>query len=362
MAKILVIEDEAAILENIIEVLNLEEDYEVQGARSGAAGLALAESFQPDLILCDIYMPPGLNGHEVLMRLREDARTVFTPFVFLTARSGRADQRQGMNLGADDYLSKPFTPKELLELVQTRLEVKIQREQEYEKRLSELRSNLLHTLPHELRTPLTGILGYSSMILGDFDNLDRNHLLDMVAAIQRSGQRLYRLVENYLLFAQLEVLTSMELKLNPDQQITEVTTIRPTAERKAESHKRQDDLELSISEGALLVTPDDLNKVITELLDNAIKFSTAKTPIVVKGNRVGNQYEFCITNQGRGMSAEEIARIGAYMQFKRRLYEQQGSGLGLVITKRLVELYGGSLVIESELEGETKVCVRLPTA
>lgn len=120
MTAILVIEDQAKILENTLETLEME-GFEVLGAPNGMAGVQLARAYHPDLILCDIMMP-GMDGYTVLLELQNDPATATIPFIFLTARGDRESQRQGMELGADDYVTKPFTTSELLAAVATRLQ------------------------------------------------------------------------------------------------------------------------------------------------------------------------------------------------------------------------------------------------
>jgi EAL domain-containing protein (putative c-di-GMP-specific phosphodiesterase class I)/DNA-binding NarL/FixJ family response regulator len=119
MTKILVIEDETVVRENLLELLSAE-DFETIGASNGTRGIDLALSEFPDLILCDMMMPE-VDGYGVLTRLRKEPITATTPFIFLTAKASKSDFRQGMNLGADDYLTKPFTRSELLSAVLTRL-------------------------------------------------------------------------------------------------------------------------------------------------------------------------------------------------------------------------------------------------
>lgn len=111
MTKILVIEDEESVRCNIIELLEAE-DFDVIAAENGQLGVFRAKNEVPDLILCDVMMPQ-LDGYGVLTELREDPRSGTIPFIFLTAKSSRQDWRQGMQLGADDYLTKPFTREEL---------------------------------------------------------------------------------------------------------------------------------------------------------------------------------------------------------------------------------------------------------
>lgn len=120
MRKILVIEDEALVRANISEILE-SGNFEAISAESGKVGLQLAKTLLPDLILCDIMMPE-LDGYEVLKILQSDPLTAAIPFIFLTAKADQSDLRQGMNLGADDYLTKPFRRNELLSVVEVRLE------------------------------------------------------------------------------------------------------------------------------------------------------------------------------------------------------------------------------------------------
>jgi len=118
--KILVIEDEPEMLYNLVSILRLER-FEPIAAENGRAGIAAARQERPDLILCDVMMP-DLDGYGVLAALRADAATAATPFIFLTAKGEKPDIRTGMNLGADDYLTKPVAKADLLQAIRSRLE------------------------------------------------------------------------------------------------------------------------------------------------------------------------------------------------------------------------------------------------
>jgi len=115
---VLVVEDDPVIRANVLELL-IEEGFEVVSARDGADGVALAKARVPDLVVCDISLPK-LDGYGVLQAIRADPAIASTPFIFLTAKAERSDMRAGMSLGADDYLTKPFTASELLDAVRTR--------------------------------------------------------------------------------------------------------------------------------------------------------------------------------------------------------------------------------------------------
>jgi DNA-binding NarL/FixJ family response regulator len=116
--KVLVIEDHGMMRRNVVVILEME-GYNAVSACNGREGLALVASERPDLILCDVMMPE-LDGHGVLQALRADALTANVPFIFLTARGEKTDQRSGMNLGADDYLVKPITRNDLVAALDAR--------------------------------------------------------------------------------------------------------------------------------------------------------------------------------------------------------------------------------------------------
>lgn len=120
MTKILVIEDEESVRENLLDLLEAE-NFETITAANGKIGINLARSVVPDLILCDMMMPE-IDGYGVLTAVRQEPLTATIPFIFLTAKSAKADFRQGMDMGADDYLTKPFTRAELLKAIMNRLE------------------------------------------------------------------------------------------------------------------------------------------------------------------------------------------------------------------------------------------------
>ena len=119
MKKILVIEDDSEMRRNIVLVLQLEQ-YQPIAAENGRVGVELAKREKPDLILCDVMMPE-LDGYGVLKALREDTNTTLIPFIFLTAKGEKDDLRSGMNLGADDYLTKPVAQADLLKTIEVRL-------------------------------------------------------------------------------------------------------------------------------------------------------------------------------------------------------------------------------------------------
>ncbi|WP_413165259.1 EAL domain-containing protein [Capilliphycus salinus ALCB114379] len=140
MVTILVIEDDRQVQENIKEILELE-DFDLLLAENGRQGIKKAKQFLPDLIVCDVMMPQ-MDGFEVLSSLQSIEVTSNIPFIFLTAKADRNDLRQGMELGADDYLTKPFTPKELLKAIRIRLDKKEKNARQYTEKIKTISEKL----------------------------------------------------------------------------------------------------------------------------------------------------------------------------------------------------------------------------
>ncbi|GAB4181620.1 MAG: hypothetical protein Fur006_16820 [Coleofasciculaceae cyanobacterium] len=152
MTKILVIEDEEFVRENLLELLDAE-DFDVIDAENGQIGIELAKGMIPDLILCDVTMP-GLDGYGVLTALRQDALTASIPFIFLTAKAAKADFRQGMELGADDYITKPFTRAELLGAIASRLKKQAALQERYHTELQKTKNQLNYLIHYDSLTNL----------------------------------------------------------------------------------------------------------------------------------------------------------------------------------------------------------------
>ena len=361
MVSVVVIDDNFSVMKTVMDTLS-SEGYTTRGTTNARQGVDLIRDLKPDIIICDINMPE-LDGYSVLQTLRDDARTRTIPFIFLTARDYREDQRRGMNLGADDYITKPFDRNELLAAIQTQISKREALRQEHESALSMLRRNIIYALPHELRTPLTVILGNAEILREDYESLPRESIQSMADAIFQHSQRLHRMFENYLVYAQIELIAAspkqrkaLRNHLVPDA----ASLVVEEATRCAKLYGREADLSLETTPSALRVADADLRKIAGELLDNAFKFSDPGSLVQVRVARNGSYVTLSVRDQGRGMTTEQCQNIGAYMQFERTIYEQQGLGLGLVIAKRLTELHEGNLHLESAPGHGTTALARFP--
>ncbi|MFN8528078.1 MAG: response regulator [Anaerolineae bacterium] len=362
--RILVVEDAHSLRRDIVEMLGFE-GYEVIDAENGKRGVERALTEHPDLIICDIMMPI-MGGFEVLETLRKEKATAAIPFIFLTARADRMDWRFGMASGADDYVTKPFTAVELLETVKTRLDRRTLYEEIADEKMEVVRGNIITAMPHELRTPLNVILGFSGLMSMDIDLLDGTRIAEMSSHINSAANRLYRLVENYITYAYTELLLSDSERhevLKSGFMYHPKSPIEIYAMDRARLFNREADLVFDLTDiDKLAIHEEYFKKIVEELVDNACKFSTPGNLVVVRAAQEGTLYHLEFIDRGRGMKPEQIASLGAYMQFERRIHEQQGSGLGLINSMRLAELHDGSLRIESQVGKGTTVHVFLPIA
>jgi two-component system sensor histidine kinase/response regulator len=359
MTKILVIEDEAGVRDSLVDILNAE-DFIVDSAVNGQEGLMQIRDFHPDLVICDVMMPV-LDGYGVLEQVRQDPELATLPFVFLTAKAGRDDFRSGMDLGADDYLTKPFTHDDLLRMIRARLGVHQAAEAQAKSQLDTLRSSITTALPRELGDPLREVLHLSSQLADQVHSLTLEEVETRAKAIYRSAQRTARLTQNVLL---LDKLNHMELPQGQPEAHHWVEgadeIVLAAAEALAGDYLREDDLEIALEPFAVPMSATLFTKVCEELIDNALKFSEPGSPIKVFGARHQDQVTLHIIDYGCGMTADQIAQVGAYMQFHPDSEQTFGTGLGLTLAKRLVELHHGEVLIESIPGQQTIVRVALP--
>lgn len=361
MQKILVIDDEEIFRQATACALQ-RKGFETHEAGDGNEGAEKARHLLPDLIICDVNMD-NMDGYTLLETLRSEPATATIPFILMTGMGDASSMRRGMNLGADDYLSKPFTAPQLFSAVEARLKKSQVLRQNAERKLADLRANLSLALPHEMITPLNGIFGLAQILSADSESLTPAEVAEFGTNILQSAERLHRTVQNFLLYGQLEMQAS-----DPQSPVTlrekETVQIRTLVETRAchlaQKATRAADLQLDVADGTLAMGQELFTKLVDELVDNAFKFSVAGTTVRLASSFKDGSFILCVSDRGHGMNPEQIAGIGAYSQFNRKSHEQQGSGLGLVIARRIAELHGGQLNVESQHGTGTTVTFKLP--
>lgn len=368
MAKILVIEDESLLRGEVVEWLTLE-GYEAASAVDGISGINEAYRHQPDLIVCDITMP-RLDGYGVLLELRANPATADIPFIFMTARAAQEDIRHGMNLGADDYVTKPFTRLEFLQAVQTRLEKKAIQEQiqqreieqwrqafEQEREQRQLKSKLVAMFSHDFRNPLASIMASNGLLRDYFNRLDEAHRQAHFNRIDASVRLLLQMLDDLLIVAQME---AGDLVFNPEPLKPEELIAESVDEFQMiykETHRLVFENHFT---GTLQADPRLLHQIAANLISNAIKYSPQGSEVWISLARNNGQVILTVRDRGIGIPEADQPRLFNAFQRASNVGNVPGTGLGLAIVKQAVALHGGSVKLESRIDVGTTVTVEIP--
>jgi signal transduction histidine kinase len=365
-ATILAIEDDPAMLELITFLLE-EDGHRVLPAGSGEAALAFLEEHSPDLIVSDVMMP-GIDGFGLYQRVRARADWSQIPFIFLTARGERSDVRRGMELGADDYLVKPFEPEELLSAVQVRLARANEAKAALSMISASLQQRIIQTLIHEFRTPLALVIGYTELLESSGQEMDTDSFQTTLQGLHYGSRRLMGLVEDFLLLSQLQTgaiasAARQERRKTeePDQVLSQILA---QYERQAAARNVSLVTDLGARGLVVAVGQADLKEMVHRLVDNAIKFSKSQGGLVsATTRRDGDFWMLEVADHGIGIRQEALSWIfDAFRQVDRGHMEQQGTGVGLTIVRGLAEAYGGRVGVESQPGVGSTFSVWLPLA
>lgn len=373
---ILIVDDEPSNFDVIAAQLS-DCDYLMDYASSGQEALSSLDIYNPDLILLDVMMP-GINGIEVCQQIKAMPKWQAVPIVMVTALSSKADLAKCLDAGADDFISKPVNSEELRARVKSMLRIKKQFDKiqslsliqentidTLKISLGALRGNLASNLSHELNPPLYGIIAITASIevIKDYlQDMEIAPALEMLDLVEQSACRIEMLTKRLLVYFELEAFVSKQYPVKPMRTKFSSTVIETTLRSQAQSANRSNDLVFSLEDAEILLSEQYLSTLLYELVDNALKFSSSGTSITVSSQIEGDMLKLSVLDLGRGMTEEQIAKIDAFIQFERETYEQQGTGLGLTISRKIAELTGGKFWITSVYQHETKVHLTLPLA
>ncbi len=414
--KVLVVDDNIPNVE-LLEAYLTAAGYHVEKAYDGEEALEAVNRDVPDLVLLDIMMPK-LDGYQVCQRLKQEEKTRFVPVVMITALKELEDRIRGIEVGADDFLTKPFNKHELLTRVKSLLRIKglhdeveaynrlleekvaertaeLQRAMEELKELDEMKSNFLATISHELRTPLTPIKGYVqsmlSEVLGPLNPTQRKGL----SIISESVDRLHGLIEDLLAFIKMDRdEISLDLQNFPVSSLIQERVERALPKAKEKGIVLNTELEPNLPD--VKADPEEIGRVLSSLLDNAIKFTPSGGTVTVKAKLVhgpviaselvsdedvadelrryirepstvnrqqdSDFVEVSVTDTGIGIPPDKIEKIfdQFYQVDSSSTRGYGGVGIGLAIVKQILEAHGSRVVVRSKEGVGSTFSFRLP--
>jgi len=365
-ARVLVVDDNADMRSYLCGLLG--DRWQVETEPDGAAALERIRRHPPDLIIADVMMPV-MDGFGLLRAIRADDAISKVSVMLLSARAGEEASAEGLRAGADDYVTKPFSARELIariesRLAQARLHAAERRGREAAEEANRARDIFFTMLSHELRTPLMAVLAWTALLKGNkLDAEEAVHALDL---IERNARVQRRLVDDLL---DISRIVTGRLKIDPRPiaslaQIikTVVDSFRPAALAKNLA------VETALESDPTVVNGDAerLQQVVWNLLSNAIRYTPPGGSIQLKYQRRGEVAELLVRDSGQGIAAEALPNLfERYWQGNntQRRSKGQGLGLGLAIAHRIIMLHGGEISATSEGEGRgATFIVRLPVS
>lgn len=331
-SKVLLIDDERSVLLSVSKILE-RHGFQVERAASGEEGLALTDRFKPDVVVTDLAMP-GMSGFDVIAQLRARDDLKLLPVIVITGHLARESMRRGMDLGADDFITKPFTDEELIHSLRARLEKKAL--------LDELDA-FAHTVAHDLRSPLgtlTGRIQLAQMMMKTGDSEKVAHNLD---ALQQGAQRLINIVDEMLLLAGLRRDQAAPMPVDCAEVMNEALLRIESVLRESQASVR-----LPHHWPTVVGFSPWLVHVWTNLLSNAAKYGGSPPRIEVTAALTADRTHarFAVRDHGPGLDAAAQATV--FSPFTEvALRRARGHGIGLSIVRRIIAKHHGRIGVES---------------
>ncbi len=356
MANILLIENEIDLRDQVAEYLSYE-GFDVICAANGVEGLEMAQANHPDLIVSDIAMPV-MDGYGVLAELQKQPEMARIPFIFLSAKAERLSVRHGMELGADDYVTKPFTAEELIGAIRSRLrkqEIVVQATT-YE--LDRIKTQLAKTVSVDLRTPVASIMATQRILADQWGTLSLDEVNQLFNTLQDNSHQLHHVIEQMVWLTQFEsgALTPDRLNISSveiDWLHLLGAAINLTHQFTARNIDKAVKLRAVERDAVIQCHLQSLAFAIAEAIVNVLAFSAEGYEVVItQWTRDDVAWLRILANNGRADLPEEIDEP---------LNAQNANDIGLSLARRVVEAHGGRLEFRSGQGQPTGVLIQLPT-
>lgn len=346
MPKIVLIEDELQLAENTKIILEIS-GFNCFVANRGQEGIDLIASVCPNLVICDINLDE-IDGFEILRQIRLNPKFLSLPFIFLTARADFIDKRRGMNAGADDFLTKPFNAKELVETIKARLAFSSQKKESIGIEIKKSAIDVFYNVSnHEYLTPLNGIINLSEIAL---DLLKKNQVSDietLIEGIHTSGNRMLRTTRKLLWYNQLSNLINPWKNFQHANSCIKVNEfLQNIVECVTKSSQKVFDVQIK-SNATYLYGYDEglIGIMFTELVQNLVHFADPNRKIYIEGRLQNDLFVLILRNHYHDNYTFETKDIKPFYQ-AHQPKDMNGTGLGLYILKEWTASVGGDLAVK----------------
>lgn len=354
-ADILIVDDTPANLKVLTNMLQ-SYGYRVRPAINGHVALKAVQSSPPDLILLDVMMP-GMSGYELCQHLKDDERTSAIPIIFISALDGTLDKVRAFQIGATDYITKPFQIEEVLARIENHLRLDRQRREIAD--LNALKDLLIRTVTHNLNTPINQILGYTDLLLDiDLEEIDPDRLSTMLRRVQTTTMHMQKLVTMLLDMSRLEE----GINFNHDLISLHDLLLVKLREYEVSIEQQGVTVDFSAPESGTIIQGDPvwIREAFDNLISNAVKYTAkgGKISLVVEANHA--QVLVKITDTGRGIPADDLPHL--FEKFYRVADHKDvpGTGLGLSIANAIIQQHDGHISVVSEVGQGSSFVVTLP--
>jgi signal transduction histidine kinase len=365
-ARILIVEDDP-LARQVLEVMLSSDQCVLLTAASGEEALAIISLAPPDLVLLDVMLP-GLDGYQVTARIKGNPQTKNIPVIIVTAHDDHSARLLGLQVGAEDFLTKPVDGAELSVRVRNLLRLRSAIAEADAARIAADRANsakthFLGVMSHELRTPLTAITGYAELLeMGVRGPVNPEQLNDL-SRIKRASAYLLRLINDVLTHARNEGTQLVDLR--PISVSSVLDAVRELCAIQAREKGMM--LLITPSEPDIVVTADAARcrRILVNLVMNAIKYSPAGSTISVTSRIDDAVAEIRVADTGVGIRPADMVRVfEPFVQLGQQatVASEQGVGLGLAISLDLARAMGGDITLESREGVGSTFMLSLPLA
>lgn len=334
---VLLVDDVQENLDLLADILG--DDYETLKSINGETAVHMAMHQHPDLILLDIMMP-GMDGFEVCIELSKEDATSRIPVIFLTAKTNVDDIVRGLEMGAVDYITKPFNMLELLARVRTQIDLK--RNREDLARAIRDKDKFFSIIAHDLRGPLGSFMSIADFVSNNLDSLDIEEIRPLMHEMHLTASSVYELLENLLDWSRIQL---GKIRYNPEA--LEMSMAVEDAVHPLRSQAELKEITVTVDVAEDIKVQADRNmlaSILRNLVSNAVKYTPRGGKVTISGKTDQQEgvLQVEIRDTGIGMSEEASARLFDITESRSKpgTENEKGSGLGLILCKELLQMHG----------------------